>query len=116
MSSDATDRNWNNVQVDAPEFRFYRNGELLRTVSGRLDPNILTEGGYSYIPVEEREWTVDCEDGDHLWVAFFCRDEYGLGYEFYIEGWTAGEWSQRDSHKVKNYAPPDIEYPILTWE
>lgn len=89
-----TDWSDNATQVNSAEFRFYKNGELLQRIPGTVDQTLWeSEGTYSYIPTREDEWSVECKEDDNVFVTFFCRDDYGLGYEFFVHGWTIQKWS-----------------------
>ena len=57
-----------------------------------------------------QEIPVEGVPGDIILLTFSCRDEYGLEYEFYIEGWEIGE------DDVENYEADLLWYiPQLTW-
>ena len=47
--------------------------------------------------------------GDVLTWTFFCRDESGIGYEFFLREWTVEE------HNLVQNAP-GLEWPKLPWD
>ena len=105
----------NNITVQEPQFRLYRNGELV------LQEEAVHSAGNPRIPhcyyLREtnedgrgQEIPVEGVPGDIILLTFSCRDEYGLEYEFYIEGWEIGE------DDVENYEADLLWYiPQLTW-
>ena len=105
----------NNITVQEPQFRLYRNGELV------LQEEAVHRAGNPRIPhcyyLREtnedgrgQEIPVEGVPGDIILLTFSCRDEYGLEYEFYIEGWEIGE------DDVENYEADLLWYiPQLTW-
>lgn len=56
------------------------------------------------------ELSAEARIGDSFLLTFFCRDGSGLGYEFYLQGWTIGE----DGIRVQ--AVPEAGWPKLTWD
>ena len=105
----------NNITVQEPQFRLYRNGEQV------LQEEAMHRAGNPRIPhcyyLREtnedgrgQEIPVEGVPGDIILLTFSCRDEYGLEYEFYIEGWEIGE------DDVENYEADLLWYiPQLTW-
>ena len=105
----------NNITVQEPQFRLYRNGEQV------LQEEAVHRAGNPRIPhcyyLREtnedgrgQEIPVEGVPGDIILLTFSCRDEYGLEYEFYIEGWEIGE------DDVENYEADLLWYiPQLTW-
>ena len=105
----------NNITVQEPQFRLYRNGEQV------LQEEAVHRAGNPRIPhcyyLREtnedgrgQEIPVEGVPGDIILLTFSCRDEYGLEYEFYIEGWEIGE------DDVENYEAAQLWYiPQLTW-
>lgn len=69
--------------VFAPEFRIYKNGELVQTLEGVLSHGLSIDDICAYEPkVEGDEWRMECQEGDAFVIRFCCQDEYGLGYDF----------------------------------
>ena len=105
----------NNITVQEPQFRLYRNGEMV------LQEEAVHRAGNPRIPHcyylwetnedgRGQEIPVEGVPGDIILLTFSCRDEYGLEYEFYIEGWEIGE------DDVENYEAAQLWYiPQLTW-
>lgn len=89
------DRNYRGTEdVFEPEFRFYRNGELALTLPGTTAFEEAYGdglGGRFWPDTANGGWSVPCEVGDTVTMFFRCKDKYGLGYEFYVSGWTAVE-------------------------
>ena len=50
--------------------------------------------------------------GDQLFLTFFCRDASGLGYEFYLYGWSISENGIEDI----GLPTPAADWPRLTWD
>ena len=55
------------------------------------------------------ELTTECQKGDVLTWTFFCRDESGVGYEFFLEEWTV----EQDGLSPNAQG---AEWPKLTWD
>ena len=108
------DRDHDYVEVRDPEFRLYRNGELIleeaavyHPMSDDIPPLLLPAGG-------ERGRTgadhpVDAQPGDDLRLAFACQDQFGLAYEF-----TVDHWQVLKDDVVKVHLDED-RLPTLTW-
>lgn len=78
------------VPVYEPTFHIYKNGELAQTVNAVLDPSYSTDSGYNYtVDTEDHLWSLPCDLGDVIEIHFLCQDEYGLGYDFLFQTWTA---------------------------
>ena len=73
--------------VQEPEFRVYRNGELVQTL--RAMPRLDEPGAYR--PVENL--ALACDPGDVVEIHFRCVDEFGLGYDFPFLNWMIDEES-----------------------
>ncbi|MDD3347918.1 hypothetical protein [Oscillibacter sp.] len=109
-SAEIASQDRDDIEVDAPEFRLYRNGELLRTVPGERDWNVIGKAeADGYIPEEQEDWTVDCGKGDQVMLTFACRGENGLGWEF-----TIAHFQVKDGDVETVRLDEDID-PILTW-
>ena len=87
--------------IEDAVFRFTRNGEIVaeRTAAQSDRINSYECNG---------ELSTECQTGDELVVTFFCRDQYGLGYEFFLYAWRVDESGFRD-------VAPTVDYPKLTW-
>lgn len=55
------------------------------------------------------ELSAACRTGDVLTWTFFCRDESGVGYEFFLREWTVEEDGL--AHNAEG-----LEWPKLTWD
>ena len=80
-------RNWEapGIQVQAPEFRLYRNDALAEVVprpGAAPGPDMQLCGGPGGEPL-----TVSCAPGDEMRLTFACRDDFGLAYEFAYACW-----------------------------
>lgn len=82
------------VQVAAPRFHVYRNGELVQELPG----------------MRQTELEVPCQEGDMIEVHFLCEDAFGLTYEFYFQGWAI-----QNGEAVDHYAD-GWESPKLSWD
>lgn len=82
-------------------FRLTRNGEVVseRTAAQRDWANDYECGG---------ELSTECQDGDELTMTFSCRDQDGLGYEFFLNGWRIAGGTPEDFDS-------DSDWPKLTW-
>lgn len=96
-----------NDRGDVPEgirdavFRIKQNGKAVEEGTAMQGDRM---GSFTY----DGEWSVECRPGDALTLTFFCRDESGLGYEFFLEGWTIRE-------DGPDYRAPEVDWPKLTW-
>ena len=68
------------------------------TVKGRAGDNLTLHAALNF-----------CQEGDVLTWTFFCRDESGVGYEFFLEEWTVEQ--DRLSPNAQG-----VEWPKLTWD
>lgn len=100
-------RNWEapGIQVQAPEFRLYRNDALAEVVPAREQRQGRT---YSYAADLEEPLTVSCAPGDELRLTFACRDDFGLAYEFAYACWQV----TADGAEEQDVFAAD---PVLTW-
>ena len=87
------------ASVQNPEFHVYKNGELAQQIpaivsspedqiriAAGLEPELhveISEITYSVEP----DWNIECEIGDVIDIHFICRDNYGLGYDFFVQSW-----------------------------
>jgi hypothetical protein len=76
------------IPAEDVAFRLYRNGALAVEEPGQLDESLLRENWYTY---DCDELTAAAEPGDQLRLTVFCRDQYGLGYEFTMKCWNISE-------------------------
>ena len=79
------------ASVQNPEFHIYKNGELEQTINAVADSYAegSNEINFSVSSPGSSEWSVECENGDVIDIHFVCRDEYGLGYDFFFQSWKA---------------------------
>ena len=89
------------ASVQNPEFHIYKNGELeqtLQAIAGFPEDNIRIAAGLEpQVHAESNEitysvgdkWSIECETGDVIDIHFICYDEYGLGYDFFLQSWKA---------------------------
>lgn len=71
--------------VDLPEFRFYRNGELIHQLTGVRQET----GSYCEYNTEGAEDVrIPCKEGDEVKITFSCADEFGLAYEFELVAYS----------------------------
>lgn len=59
-----------------------------------------------------QELTAKAQAGDRITLTFFCRDESGLGYEFFLNAWKI------DDNGIQNAGgpAPGADWPRLTWD
>lgn len=57
-----------------------------------------------------QELSTKAQIGDQIILTFFCRDDSGLGYEFFLQGWTIGEGG------LGGEIAPGTDWPKLTWD
>ena len=97
--------------VYQPEFRTYRNGQLVHTLPANPYPYGGEMSG-EYAP--NRDWSVACGPGDVIELRFRCVDEFGLGYDFAFQNWlveeetgeiTEGFFSDTDSPELTFFWP-----------
>ena len=99
------------AQVADPVFRVYLNGALAEELPAELSRSSSSTAGDCYAPATpEQELEVECSLGDTVEIKFFCRDSFGLGYEFSVANWTA---SVGGASSPEPYAPG--ANPVLTW-
>ena len=76
--------------VYEPMFQVYQNGALVQTLNAVIDPTSSSSNGTNYTPDTENYcWSLPCDLGDVIEIHFLCQDEYGLGYDFLFQTWTA---------------------------
>ena len=83
-------------------FRLRRNGEIAEETTAMYGETI---GQYTC-----EEMPIEVQPGDEMELTFFCRDESGLGYEFFLRRWSIGE------NGVEEQALPEESWPKLTWD
>lgn len=104
-------------------FRLLRNGELVAELAAELgdaQSNYFSNDEPSPEPTARPEGaqgdyfgngklTTECQKGDVLTWTFFCRDESGVGYEFFLKEWSVGEDGlERNAQGA--------EWPKLIWD
>ena len=83
-------------------FRLRRGGELAAERAAKQE-----EAANEY--VAEGALSTECRTGDRLTWTFFCRDESGVGYEFFLREWTVeADGLARNAEGT--------EWPKLTWD
>lgn len=89
-------------QLSGQVFRLRRNGDVAAEKTAMYGDTIdqYTCG----------ELTSEAQIGDELTLTFFCRDESGLGYEFYLNSWTI------DDGGLRELLPLEADWPRLTWD
>ena len=81
----------------------------------RRNEEIAAEGTAMYGDTIDRytceELSAEARSEDRILLTFFCRDESGLGYEFFLNGWSI------DENGLKDTVPaPGADWPRLTWD
>lgn len=81
----------------------------------RRNEEIAAEGTAMYGDTIDRytceELSAEARSGDRILLTFFCRDESGLGYEFFLNGWSIDENGMKDTVPA-----PGADWPKLTWD
>ena len=83
-------------------FRLRRGGKVAAEKAAVSGDRI---GQYTCEELSAEVWT-----GDRLALTFFCRDASGLGYEFFLDGWSIEEGG------LGREIAPETDYPRLTWD
>lgn len=83
-------------------FRLRRNGEITAEKTAMF--------GNTIDQYTCEELTSEAQIGDEFILTFFCRDESGLGYEFFLNEWTIDEGG------VSGRVDRDTDWPRLTWD
>ena len=110
----AYDREYNNIPVQQPTFRLYRNDALIFEEAAVEFP-MSSDFPYCYYLREVNEdglgqtIPVDAQPGDTLQLTFACQDQFGLAYEF-----TMDRWQVLDDDVQDVYLHGD-RLPTLTW-
>lgn len=89
-------------QLSDQVFRLRRNGEAAAEKTAMFGNTI---DRYTC-----EELSAQVQPGDEILLTFFCRDENGLGYEFFLEGWSI------DEDGIKEALAPEVDWPKLTWD
>ena len=99
------------ARVVDPAFRIYLNGDLAEEIPAEISQGASSSAGDTYAPATpEQKLEAACMPEDTVAVAFFCRDNYGLGYEFAVAKWTVS------ASGVPATEPDAPEAnPALTW-
>lgn len=82
------------TEIVEPRFRVYLNGEPAQEVAAEVSEDNFTDNSniVVYAPaLPDRTWSMACEIGDQIEIAFCCQDGFGLGYEFPFMEWTIEE-------------------------
>jgi len=92
------------LEVRDPEFRVYRNGEQVQTLTA-VGNTELPDGGYLDFTTPGGNWSLACDPGDEIEIRFRCRDAYGLGYDFWFANWRVETEAEGPTdHPVQNVA------------
>ena len=83
-------------------FRLRRNGEIAAEKTAMYGETI---NQYTC-----EEVSSEAQIGDELILTFFCRDESGLGYEFFLDCWAI------DDNGIGARRAPAADWPRLTWD
>jgi hypothetical protein len=100
--------------IENPEFRIYRNGELVQTFGAVIDPTAGSSSGFCYtVDTEDYRWGLECDEGDVIEIRFLCQDEFGLSYDWLFAAWTP-EGETPENHAAAGVVSGlgDLE---LTW-
>ena len=89
-------------QLSEQVFRLRRNGEIAAEKTAMYGETI---NQYTC-----EEVSSEAQIGDELILTFFCRDESGLGYEFFLNGWKI------DENGIKDAVAPTTDWPRLSWD
>lgn len=80
----------------------------------RRNEEIAAEGTAMYGDSIDRytcqELSAEARVGDRILLTFFCRDESGLGYEFFLDCWAI------DDNGLGERLAPEADWPRLTWD
>ncbi len=96
-------------QVLEPVFRIYVSGEEAEEIPGEISQGMDSSTGTCYAPAtQDQRLEIPCTPGDTVAVTFFCRDSYGLGYEFPAAAWTV------ETDASVERTEPDRSL-VLTW-
>ncbi len=100
--------------IENPEFRIYRNGELVQTFGAVIDPTAGSSSGFCYtVDTEDSRWSLECDEGDVIEIRFLCQDEFGLSYDWLFAAWTPeGETPENQAAAGVVSGLGDLE---LTW-
>ena len=85
-------------------FRLRRNGEIAAEKTAMFGDTLQQYTCW--------DLTSEAQIGDSLDLTFFCRDESGLGYEFFLNGWEIDENGIKDAVS----SSPEADWPRLTWD
>ena len=88
------------------KFHIYKNGELAQripAIASSAEDNLRIAAGLepeARVEISEitysvgTDWNIECEVGDVIDIHFVCRDNYGLGYDFYVQSWKVESETQ----------------------
>ena len=89
-------------QLSGQVFRLRRNGDVAEEKTA-LYGETINQYACEALSAEARP-------GDEITLTFFCRDESGLGYEFFLNGWKI------DENGIKDAVAPTTDWPRLSWD
>ena len=110
----AYDRENNNIPVQQPAFRLYRNDAVIFEEAA-VESSMSSDYPHCYYLREVNEdglgqtIPVNAQPGDTLRLTFVCQDQFGLAYEF-----TMDCWQVLKDDAVEVHLDGD-RLPILTW-
>ena len=77
------------LKISDTQFILYKNGQKAQTYTARQEippgdaPNQIYKDAYYRLGSSEDEsWRIECSEADIIELSFYCRDEFGLAYEF----------------------------------
>lgn len=106
------------TEILDPTFRVYCNETLAQEVEGEISKDLTDSDSRAsvYAPaLPDQTLQTPCSPGDAMSVTFFCRDSYGLGYEFPVMNWTAEAVSDNQTSGGTSAGGGTSGGPILTW-
>ena len=96
--------------VYEPEFRVYKNGELVQTLEATVDIQQSYEGVLAYtVNTPEHIWRLEMAQGDTFEIRFCCKDAYGIGYDFLF---MTGELDENCA-VIPVYTGEEVEFRIF---
>ena len=110
----AYDQAYNNIPVQQPAFRLYRNDAVIFEEAA-VESSMSSDYPHCYYLRGVNEdglgetIPVNAQPGDELRLTFVCQDQFGLAYEF-----AYARWQVYDSAVETVYEDGDVT-PILTW-
>jgi len=94
---DLEDRSGAPAEVSDIHYRLYVNGEMVKE-------DTVCEN-----------WLQECANGDEIRLTLFCRDKYGLGYEFTLDEFMCDENAENE-RGTSSVSLDGRESPVLSWD